>query len=212
MKDKYLSIITNFGCHYTCPYCIVKNNDLHIPQTTIQSLDHRFVNALMDNKINIVSVSGGGDPLHNYPNHVGYYKLLMDVLNIAGVPLEMHTSYTYTMFPVERCKRVVYHLRGIRQLYAVKRYGNEIVRVVFVVTAEMSKADVLLINRIVKESADIDELSFRQMVDGEYQTTHYLEEFLRGGHKNDWYYIEQNDYNLYYVEGKVYTEYSKIGD
>lgn len=27
MNDKYISIITNFGCHYTCPYCIVKNNN-----------------------------------------------------------------------------------------------------------------------------------------------------------------------------------------
>ena len=27
--DKYLSIITNFGCHYKCPYCIVKENNLY---------------------------------------------------------------------------------------------------------------------------------------------------------------------------------------
>lgn len=31
---KYMSIITNFGCHYKCPYCIVKENNLHIPKTT----------------------------------------------------------------------------------------------------------------------------------------------------------------------------------
>ena len=35
MNDKYLSVITNFGCHYSCPYCIVKNNHLNIPKTTI---------------------------------------------------------------------------------------------------------------------------------------------------------------------------------
>ena len=33
MNDKYISIITNFGCHYTCPYCIVKNNNLDIPRS-----------------------------------------------------------------------------------------------------------------------------------------------------------------------------------
>ncbi len=26
---KYMSVITNFGCHYKCPYCIVKENNLH---------------------------------------------------------------------------------------------------------------------------------------------------------------------------------------
>lgn len=25
---KCMSIITNFGCHYKCPYCIVKENNL----------------------------------------------------------------------------------------------------------------------------------------------------------------------------------------
>jgi uncharacterized protein YegL len=38
IMDKYLSVITNFGCHYTCPYCIVKNNNLNIPITTIEGL------------------------------------------------------------------------------------------------------------------------------------------------------------------------------
>lgn len=38
MNDKYLSVITNFGCHYSCPYCIVKNNHLNIPKTTIHGL------------------------------------------------------------------------------------------------------------------------------------------------------------------------------
>lgn len=37
--DKYLSVITNFGCHYSCPYCIVKNNNLQIPKSTVEGLD-----------------------------------------------------------------------------------------------------------------------------------------------------------------------------
>lgn len=42
MNDKYLSVITNFGCHYSCPYCIVKNNHLNIPKTTIHGLNNLF--------------------------------------------------------------------------------------------------------------------------------------------------------------------------
>lgn len=37
---KYMSVITNFGCHYKCPYCIVKENNLHIPKTTLAGLDN----------------------------------------------------------------------------------------------------------------------------------------------------------------------------
>ena len=58
MNDKYISVITNFGCHYTCPYCIVKNNNLNIPKTTIKGLDslwletvRKFLNSLHEKNI-----------------------------------------------------------------------------------------------------------------------------------------------------------------
>ena len=38
--DKYLSVITNFGCHYKCPECIVRENGLKIPKTTIEGLNN----------------------------------------------------------------------------------------------------------------------------------------------------------------------------
>ena len=34
-----MSVITNFGCHYSSPYCIVKNNNFHIPKTTLDGLN-----------------------------------------------------------------------------------------------------------------------------------------------------------------------------
>lgn len=86
-----------------------------------------------------------------------------------------------------------------------------IVRVVFVVTENFTED---LINRIAvfcANSDDIDELSFRQMVDNHYQETYYCYEYLKAGHKKLWWYIEQNDYNLYYCQNKVYTEYKNIG-
>lgn len=63
----------------------------------------------------------------------------------------------------------------------------------------------------VKNSDQIDELSFRQFVDDKYEEKFYLHDYLKLGHKKLWWYIEQNDYNLYYVENEIYTEYRKIG-
>lgn len=125
MNDKYLSVITNFGCHYSCPYCIVKNNHLNIPKTTIHGLNNLF-SEIVKNRCNWVSLSGGGD--------------------------------------------------------------------VFCANSE-----------------DIDELSFRQMVDNHYRETYYCHDYLKAGHKKLWWYIEQNDYNLYYCQNHVYTEYKNIG-
>ena len=210
--DKYISVITNFGCHYTCPYCIVKNNNLHIPKSTIEGLDN-LKEEICKNNCNWVSVSGGGDPLWEYHRHVNWWQKFFDITLLNNIKIELHTSIVeYFENPYGYFDRVVYHLHDFEQLKSIYRSINEIVRVVFVVTENFTED---LINRIAvycHNSDEIDELSFRQMVDDNYQETDYCKEYLKAGHQKLWWYIEQNDYNLYYCENKVYTEYRKIGE
>lgn len=212
---RYMSIITNFGCHYKCPYCIVKENNLNIPRTTLAGLDN-LEEALKENGCNIVSISGGGDPLHEYEKHVDWYRKLFGIVrkchinsSTRPIPVEMHTSYMTdeTSFPFYDCYRVVYHANSIDQLSHIRRIGDEITRAVFVVTADYTIADIMDIALFVKNSTEIDELSFRQLVDDKYTEQHYLEDYLRMGHKKLWWYIEQNDYNLYYAENEVSGRY-----
>ena len=33
----HYSVITNFGCHWTCPYCIVRKTGLNVPVTDMQA-------------------------------------------------------------------------------------------------------------------------------------------------------------------------------
>lgn len=70
------------------------------------------------------------------------------------------------------------------------------------------------INRIsdfVRCSDQIDELSFRQMVNDRYETEYYNDDFLKAGHnKGLWHYIRQKDYNIYYAENRIYTKFSEI--
>ena len=69
--DKYMSVITNFGCHYSCPYCIVKNNNLNIPKSTIEGLNN-LTKEIENNNCNWVSISGGGDPLWEHEKHIEF--------------------------------------------------------------------------------------------------------------------------------------------
>lgn len=77
--NKYLSVISNFGCHYSCPYCIVKNNNLRIPKSTISGLD-RLQIEIENNHCNWVSISGGGDPLWEYNQHMDWYNRFFDII------------------------------------------------------------------------------------------------------------------------------------
>ena len=66
--DKYLSVITNFGCHGRCPYCIVRENGIKVPKSTVDGLD-KLEDAITLTGANIVSISGGGDPLYRYSDN-----------------------------------------------------------------------------------------------------------------------------------------------
>lgn len=164
------------------------------------------------------SDSGGGDPLHEYNQHRDWYRRLFEIVKgfhveIDGkkrsIPVEMHTSYMTdeSDFPFFDCYRVVYHANSIDQLSHIRRTRSEKTRVVFVVTADFTVEDIMNIALYVKNSRDIDELSFRQLVNNKYEEEHYLEDYLRMGHKKLWWYIEQCDYNLYYAENRVFMRY-----
>lgn len=218
--DKYLSIITNLGCHGKCPYCIVRENGIKVPKTTLGGLDN-LTKVLKETNRNIISISGGGDPLHEYEKHVDWYRKLFSIANnyyvncaTYSIPIEMHTSYMTdeSTFPFYDCKRVVYHLNTFEQLKHIHKTGNEIVRVVYVVTKDFTLEQIMNIAMFVADSNEIDELSFRQLVDKGYKVTDYWQDILRFGHKKLWWYIEQHDYNLYYAENKIYTKFSEIGE
>lgn len=218
--DKYLSIITNFGCHGKCPYCITRENGIKVPKSTVGGLNN-LTKALKETNINTISISGGGDPLHEYEKHVDWYRKLFSIVNnyyvncaTYSIPVEMHTSYMTdeSTFPFYDCKRVVYHLNTFEQLKHIHRTGNEIVRVVYVVTKDFTLERIMNIAMFVADSNEIDELSFRQLVDKGYEVTDYWQDILRFGHKKLWWYIEQCDYNLYYAENKIYTKFSEIGE
>lgn len=210
--DKYISVITNFGCHYTCPYCIVKENHLNIPKSTIDGLNN-LTKAIVDNKCNWISLSGGGDPLYNFENNYDWYNKFFISIPYK-TKIELHTSYINykANIPYKLFNRVVYHVHSFNELKTIKRYMEEIIRVVFVVTQNFTED---LINKIAvycHNSEIIDELSFRQMIDNNYNTTEICKEYLKAGHQKLWWYIEQSDYNIYYCENKIYTEYKKIGE
>ena len=209
MEDKYLSVITNFGCHYTCPYCIVKNNNLHIPATTLQGLD-KLEYYIDQVGANIVSVFGGGDPLYNYDEHQDWYKKLFEILDKTNCRFELHTSYINNVFSSDKCYRIVYHCRDIEDIEKIQKCKETVTRAVYVVQDRFTEDDISYIYEYYKHSPNIDELSFRQRVDKGFVITYHLHDYLLAGHKNKWWYIQQGDYNTYYAENEIHTEFNKF--
>lgn len=216
-----LSILTNFGCHFGCSYCVYRDNRISIPKTNYKTFGWKELeNELIKRKGETISISGGGDPLYNHDeiDNMEFYSKLFSLLEKYDCKLELHTSILNSNFPYDLCERVVFHLNMSTQIsMLLERDRNfcpfpDNVRVVFVVQEHYTKH---LIDEIIKEIDDdvtyeITELSFRQMIDKNGQPCYYLHDYLKAGHGDRWYYIEQADYNEYFVNDHIEREYLKI--
>lgn len=221
MSSSMLSILTNFGCHFACPYCVYRDNGISIPKTTKDTFNwEKLEEEVAKRKGETISVSGGGDPLYRYVHpsqgDSWFYDRLFELLDKYGCGLELHTSMLNRWFPYDRCERVVFHFNMPTQIaslywrdWTIKLPSK--VRVVYVIQDHYTKH---LIEEIVREVQihilDINELSFRQRIDKDGKPSHHLHDFLKEGHGKRWYYIEQCDYNEYFVQDHIEREYLNI--
>lgn len=217
MNGNY-SVITNFGCHWQCPYCIVKNAHMDIPKTDMDLTFETIKRLVEDGKMKSLSFSGGGDPLFDMNEE--RFKWYKDIIRFAkrnGVKTSVHTSYRSSALLSKEGNRgsfldfdlISYHILSIRDIdlkhSPIFKCGDETTRVVFVVKKDFKPAKIQEIVKLAKENPYIDQLSFRQLINPDYSVDHTCEEFLRKGHEKDWYYIEQGDYNTYIVNDKIST-------
>lgn len=221
MNNSILSILTNFGCHFGCSYCVYRENGINIPKTDYCTFGwDELEEELKKHKGELVSISGGGDPLYDYANNKRFYENLFVLLEKYNCRLELHTSIVDPCFDYSYCERVVFHFTMPNQIKMLENLiikgQNSLqlpinVRVVYVVQEHYSKH---LINEIVSEVASaswiINELSFRQMIGKDGEPKYYLHDYLKQGHQKDWYYIEQSDYNEYFVQDHIEKEYLNI--
>lgn len=209
MNQKQLSIITNFGCHYTCPYCVVKKTGIHIPKTKTESLD-LLLDMYKSGDYTGISVSGGGDPMHEYEKHTDYYEKLFSICSKNHIPLELHTSYLRDGLPYAHFELIAFHLTNTEDIAKVNTLncGSAIKRIVFVVDEEFTAQKIDNIYEIYRSCQNISQLSFRQMILPDYSSAYYCHDYLKAGHQSGkWYYIEQCDYNTYFVNGKTTDRY-----
>ena len=217
MEDKILSILTNFGCHFGCSYCVYRENGINIPLTNVDTFGwNELEEQLKLHKGELVSISGGGDPLYNYDNieNKRFYSKLFILLEKYDCRLELHTSIINRWFPYEQCERVVFHFTMPNQIYMLNWLDTNIdlrtpiVRVVYVVQEHYTKHLIHEIEREVSMNRDVQELSFRQMIDKDGKAQYHCHEYLKLGHKRYWYYIEQCDYNEYSFSLSSLLKYS----
>lgn len=233
MPNRNYSIITNFGCHYQCQYCITKQTGMRLPETDTLEVSKTVLQLIDEDEIDFLSFSGGGDPMHGILDNgrptqrAVWYALLQAVCRDHDIETEMHTSattlYSYMLDRrivslLTKFDRLVYHCKTIDDLLRVDstfalryNYFMTPIRAVFVVTPGTNATLVDAIERTFHSCHSIGELTFRQMVDGNFVPDGTLRDYLLEGHRDGrWHYTEQDDYNRYIVNDKVYDRFEDI--
>lgn len=95
MPNRNYSVITNFGCHYKCPYCITKQTGMRLPETDALAVSKTLRGLLEDDHIEFLSFSGGGDPMHGITTdktRAAWYVMTQETCYWRNIETEMHTS------------------------------------------------------------------------------------------------------------------------
>lgn len=231
-RNHNYSVITNFGCHHLCPYCITKKTGMRLPETDIYEVSRTVLGLIDMDDIYFLSFSGGGDPMHGVSKcqdmqRATWYGLLAKICRDHDVETEMHTSaetlrrYMWdreVIGVLEEFDRVVYHCMNTDDLQRVNaafrernHYPMMTIRAVFVVTPGMTAEMVDQIEEVFRSCHNVWELTFRQMVDGNFVPDGTLRDYLLEGHREGrWHYTEQDDYNRYIVNGLIFDRFEDI--
>ena len=124
----HYSVITNFGCRWTCPYCIVRKTGLNVPVTDMQATLRTISRESERHPMRFLSFSGGGDPLFpmrepEASKRVAFYR---EAIRRAGDWLTENRD-AHQLLPM-RTQRGSSHAAGQVQPRGVSHASHELVR------------------------------------------------------------------------------------
>ena len=191
-----ISIITNFGCRANCWYCIWKGHEL---ENVNKPTDwNKLESFLSDNKNKgKVSISGGGDCLYKYDQHVGWWIKLFKITSSLNMFVDVHTreKFTHQSFWKKHINRCVFSSDKLQKDKEYLMYLSKLtkIRITHLVTSETTLD---MIEEYLKFQKVIDcQFTIKQLIgysdNGMYQK-------IRQTYP-DIYHLDEGDYNIYYM-------------
>jgi hypothetical protein len=199
--NKGFSIITNFGCNFSCHYCVWKSHLLNQIQTNINTFDWNKLQKFTNNYSKI-SVSGGGDPFFQIEHNWNWYEKLIEVykgkidIHTANI-LQEESKYQYF-------NRIVLHLnynRFLQHWEYLKEVSYQL-RLVFVIDDFITEQQIL---EIVDTVDGKYQISFKELFGVKNKSIIIKEQLIK---TLSVYYIPIGDYNIYFMpNNEVWTKF-----
>ena len=201
-----LSIITNFGCDERCPYCIWNEHFLKNTFTSMETTDwERLITTINEHSPDRISISGGGDPLFELEKNIKWWQKLFYYL--PYVLLDLHTAKIAPPNFARKFNKYVFHAKDLQDYYnridELTKLQIPKKRVVIVADRQYTEKDYLKAAQNAKDKGC--SFSVRQLVENN-KPVDIAVDFLKNN--PDLFYIEQADYNLYFMpDNNVYAKF-----
>lgn len=202
---------------------------------TDETIFNKLIEKLKTGKYKSISISGGGDPLFNFGRNINWFSKLFNIMSdqFPDIKIKLHTTYLnlHDKLDLSKFYLISYHVNFNTKLFPklknykskydikscrmdlIKRYPNIINRVVFVVEKYFTPSLIDEIYNYFSFHPNIDQLTFRQLIDKDYNAANICDEYLTEGHNlKKWYYVKQGDYNEYLTMNEYSTKFKKFTD
>jgi len=197
-----ISIITNFGCKQNCWYCVWKNHPLKNVQ--LETDWNKLTSFLNEYKYKRkVSVSGGGDCLYNFNLYKDWWEKLFNICGQLKIEIDVHSREVFKnpIFwkAVNKCVASSDCLEDDKEYFQYLTNFTQL-RIVHVVTKQTTDK---LIEEYINFSRRFNcQFTIKQLV-GFPDGNRYQQ--IRKKYP-DIFYLNEGDYNIYYMPDNSVTD------
>lgn len=201
--NKNISVITNFGCRSNCWYCIWKGHKLENVQ--LKTDWDKLANFLYEHRDKgKVSVSGGGDCLYKYDEHVGWWIKFFELTNELNMKVDVHTreKFTHQSFWKKHINRCVFSSDKLENDIDYLEYLSQLtkIRITHLVTADTT---LKAIEEYLKFQDKIKcQFTIKQLIG---YTDNGMYEKIRNKYP-ELFHLDAGDYNIYYMPDNTITD------
>jgi hypothetical protein len=224
-QGKGFSVITNFGCDKNCWYCIWKQHPMCTVQakTDFDNLQRALAmvglfQAAQQKQVT-VSISGGGEPLYQFPKHQDWFEDFFRLANLFELYTSLHTGawkIAHNSWLMEKFDEYVLHFSS-SEFYNIhdntrmlQRMRMKIpIRLAFVLTSEWTCEMIKHAVAIAQHTLNC-KISFRELWAVKDEVRPEVLELVKDvqGIYSQARYVTQADYNLYYMpDNRIYNTF-----
>jgi organic radical activating enzyme len=205
---KNLSIITDFGCPFSCSFCVTHSQKTKKSFVFDSNAFNILREAVNQNQYRRISVSGGGEPLFLHTSEIeNFYAALFEFGKEMNIPIHVHTNLDKPNETAFLFDKVAISINPLNYSKKFNNWGS-IQEKRFVHVSDGT--DFFIIKKMIEALPKEAQLTIKQLEELDISEFTDIIEFVKD--VKNVMFLPTGDYNTYFSlnDQKMYSEFKKI--